>query len=43
MQILARLALTCIYGIGLHSALLIVAEIAEPGRFTKAKEVTGYD
>lgn len=35
-------ALTCIYGIGLYSALLIVAEIAEPGRFSRAKEVGAY-
>lgn len=35
-------ALTDIHGIGLYSALLIVAEIGEPERFRKAKQVGAY-
>lgn len=35
-------ALIQIYGIGLYSALLIVAEIGEPGRFHQAKQVGAY-
>jgi transposase len=35
-------ALTDIHGIGLYSALLIVAEIGEPDRFRSAKQVGAY-
>ena len=35
-------ALTKIHGIGLYSALLIVAEIGEPERFRTAKQVSAY-
>lgn len=35
-------ALTAIYGIGLYSALLIVAEVGEPGRFREAGQVACY-
>ena len=35
-------ALTCLHGIGLFSALLIVAEIGEPERFTDGRKVGAY-
>lgn len=35
-------ALTCLFGIGLYSALLIVAEIGEPGRFEDGRKVGAY-
>jgi transposase len=35
-------ALTDIHGIGLYSALLIVAEIGEPERFTNPRQVAAY-
>ena len=35
-------ALTCIYGIGLYSALLIIAEIGEPWRFEDSRKVGAY-
>lgn len=35
-------ALTVLYGIGRYSALLIVAEIGEPGRFHNARQVGAY-
>ena len=35
-------ALTDIHGIGLYSALLIIAEIGEPGRFTNPGQVAAY-
>jgi transposase len=35
-------ALTCIYGIGLYSALLIIAEIGEPWRFGEGRQVGAY-
>jgi transposase len=35
-------ALTAMYGIGLYSALLIVAEIGEPWRFGSAEQVGAY-
>ena len=35
-------ALTDIYGIGLYSALLIVAELGEVDRFRSAKQVSAY-
>jgi len=35
-------ALTCLHGIGLYSALLIVAEIGEPGRFEDGRKVGAY-
>jgi transposase len=35
-------ALTCLYGIGVYSALLIVAEIGEPGRFSDGRKVGAY-
>ncbi len=35
-------ALTCIYGIGLYSALLIIAEIGEPWRFVDGRKVGAY-
>jgi transposase len=35
-------ALTCLFGIGLYSALLIVAEIGEPWRFADARQVGAY-
>jgi transposase len=35
-------ALTDIHGIGLYSALLIIAEIGEPGRFTNPEQVAAY-
>ena len=35
-------ALTCLYGIGLYSALLIVAEIGEPWRFVDGRKVGAY-
>ena len=35
-------ALTVLHGIGEYSALLIVAEIGEPGRFGSAKQVGAY-
>jgi transposase len=37
-----REALTCLYGIGEYSALLIVAELGEPGRFSRAEQVGAY-
>lgn len=35
-------ALTCLHGIGLYSALLIVAEIGEPQRFLDGRRVGAY-
>ncbi len=35
-------ALTCLFGIGLYSALLIVAEIGEPWRFAEGRQVGAY-
>lgn len=35
-------ALTCLHGIGLYSALLIVAEIGEPWRFSDGRKVGAY-
>jgi transposase len=35
-------ALTCLFGIGRYSALLIVAEIGEPGRFKDGRKVGAY-
>jgi len=35
-------ALTCLFGIGLYSALLLVAEIGEPWRFTREGQVGAY-
>ena len=35
-------ALTAIHGIGLYSALLVVAELGEPGRFGRASQVGAY-
>jgi len=35
-------ALIDIHGIGLYSALLIIAEIGEPGRFTNPEQVAAY-
>lgn len=35
-------AITDIHGIGLYSALLVVAELGEPGRFTNPKQVGAY-
>ncbi len=35
-------ALTDIHGIGLYSALLIVGEVAEPGRFRNGRQVGAY-
>jgi transposase len=35
-------ALTCLHGIGLYSALLVVAELGEPGRFRRASQVGAY-
>jgi transposase len=35
-------ALTCLYGIGVYSALLIIAEIGEPWRFGKGDQVGAY-
>ena len=35
-------ALTCLYGIGRYSALLIVAEIGEPWRFVDGRRVGAY-
>lgn len=35
-------ALTDLYGIGLFSALLIIAEIGEPNRFRQARQVAAY-
>jgi transposase len=35
-------ALTCLFGVGLYSALLIVAEIGEPGRFPDGRKVGAY-
>ena len=35
-------ALTCLFGIGLYSALLIVAEIGEPWRFEDGRKVGAY-
>ena len=37
-----REALTCLYGVGEYSALLIVAELGEPGRFRCAEQVGAY-
>ena len=35
-------ALTCLYGVGRYSALLIVAELGEPWRFRGARQVGAY-
>jgi transposase len=35
-------ALTCLFGIGLYSALLIIAEIGEPWRFQDGRKVGAY-
>jgi transposase len=35
-------ALTCIYGIGLYSALLVIAEFGEPWRFSNARKAGAY-
>ena len=35
-------ALTPLHGVGLYSALLVVAEIGEPGRFRSARQVAAY-
>ena len=35
-------ALTGLHGVGLYSALLVVAEIGEPGRFRSARQVASY-
>ena len=35
-------ALSCLHGIGRYSALLIIAEIGEPGRFADARKVGAY-
>jgi transposase len=37
-----REALTCLYGFGEYSALLVVAELGEPGRFSRAEQVGAY-
>jgi len=35
-------ALTALHGVGLYSALLIIAEIGEPGRFGDGRQVGAY-